>query len=83
MSAGSPRVTIRIPEALLEEIQKEMASHEYHSARSPEDVTRFILRAIEERIDHKRRSRAHRRDTIPHDDEGWPLLRYRLVDTDS
>jgi hypothetical protein len=78
MSKGSPRVTVRVPEVLLEEIRKEMASQEAHSANSPEDVTAFILRAIEQRIAKRRRSRAKRSPRISRDRDGWPEIRYGL-----
>ncbi len=80
MSLGSPRVTIRISEGLLAEVQTEIARTLQGSATEPEDVTAFIVRAIQERIAHRQRSRSHRRPTKAQRDEELAQLRYTITD---
>lgn len=80
MSQGSPRVTVRLSERLLEEIHKELALLEDHSPRGPEDVSLFITRAIWERIKHRRRSRAKHRRPSRTQEEIWPDEIVSIVD---
>lgn len=72
MSRGSPRVTVRIDETLLVEIRKEIELQNKHSSRSPEDLSLFIVRAIRERILHRRRSRAKRNAGQASSKVSWP-----------
>ena len=80
MSRGSPRITFRITEELLAEVEVEIASQAEHSPNGPEDVSAFITRAICERIDHRRRARAHRRAKKAPVDDDYPLEVVSLAD---
>ena len=57
MSAGSPRVTVRLPQALLDLVERELQSQAEHSRFGPETLSDFIQCAIRERIAKRRRSR--------------------------
>jgi hypothetical protein len=56
-----PRITIRVPQKLLEEIQADLARGLIHSPDPAVDVTDWILLACRERLDHRQRSRTKRR----------------------
>lgn len=79
MSAGSPRITVRVSQELLDEIQEELESQREHSPYGPEDLSAFITRAIVERIAKRRRSRASRRSTRPKAGQAWPLATVTTV----
>ena len=57
MSAGSPRVTVRLPQSLLDMVERELQSQAEHGRYGPETLSDFIQQAIRERIAKRRRSR--------------------------
>ena len=57
MSLGSPRVTVRLPQALLDLVEAELRSQAEHSPLGPETLSDFVQCAIRERIAKRRRSR--------------------------
>jgi hypothetical protein len=59
--AERPRITIRVPDGLLEEIQQDMARDQVHGPDPAHDLTTWIVRAIRERLAHRARARAQRR----------------------
>ncbi len=73
MSKGTPRVTVRIAPALMEEIQAELESQSLNSPCGPEDLSAFIVKAIRDRIDKRRRSRSKRRKESALPNQNWPL----------
>ena len=78
MSKGSPRVVIRFPRPLLEAVERQVAKLNETSPAAPPDLSEFVRKAVEEKIDHYRRSRAGRRrvsDTpLAERPLGWSLL---------
>lgn len=61
MSNGSPRVTIRIPNPLLDEMWTVVTERNERTANEPWDFSAFILAAIREKLTHMKRSRTYRR----------------------
>lgn len=82
MSLGSPRVTVRLPADLLAMIGEELESQKANGVYGPEDLSAFIVRAIRERIQHRKRSRAKRRVRTTKDKDGWPQERWTLEEQD-
>jgi hypothetical protein len=71
MSQGSHRITLRIRQGLLDQLRAEVARTEESSVRGAEDVSKFIIRAIEERIAHRVRSRCKRQARQQQCDVSW------------
>jgi Arc/MetJ-type ribon-helix-helix transcriptional regulator len=57
MSKGNPRVTIRLTQALIDEINACINSRNYHSAEEPWTFSDFVDKAIAEKLAHLKRSR--------------------------
>ena len=60
MSKGNPRVTLRLTPDLLGRVEAQLASLAHNNAQTLPDVSEFIRRAVEEKLDHYRRSRLSR-----------------------
>lgn len=80
MTANETRVySVRLPDALVEEIRRDQELDRQHGADPADTLTDWLLRAIRERLAHRRRGRAGRRPPVPRDEEGWPLYQYTLA----
>jgi len=80
MSAGSPRITIRVPQALLDQVAAELESQAEHSPRGPEDISLFVIRAIRERIAKRKRSRTRQQRAAEPEEVVWPDQIVSLTD---
>lgn len=57
MSQGSPRVTIRLPQPLLDLIEQTIERRNSNTSLPPWSMSDFIQNAIWEKLDHMKRSR--------------------------
>jgi|SRR5271168_1558725 len=57
MSLGSPRVTLRIPENLLEQIKETIDRNNLRARGEPWDTTSWIIDAIRDKLAHQDRGR--------------------------
>jgi len=80
MSKGTPIRPIRIPDKLLVEIQTEIDLQERDGRRERETLTAFVLRAIQERIAKRKRSRAPRKPKGSDADADLWDMRFTLTD---
>ena len=60
MSKGNPRVVVRFAPEQLAAIREQVAKLNNTSAASPPDLSEFIRRAVQEKLDHYARSRKPR-----------------------
>lgn len=61
MSKGSPRVTLRIPDAELQQVLACIDRANEYRRGEPYDLTSWILAAIREKMAHGKRSRRSRK----------------------
>jgi len=80
MSAGNPRITVRVPQALLDLVAAELRSQAEHSPRGPEGISLFVVRAIRERIAKRKRSRTRPTNRTEREMERYGSIAYRLTD---
>jgi hypothetical protein len=83
MSAGTRVYSLRLPDALVEEIRRDLESDDRHGTDPAATLTTWLIRAARERLAHRARGRACRRPRLERDKDGWPLVRVGLADPGS
>lgn len=80
MSTGSPRITVRLTQEMLDEVLVELDKQIANDGWAWQDLSGFVQNAIGYYLTKRKSSRNHRRPKLPRDADGWPLVRVSLTE---